>query len=374
MKHYDVAIIGAGIAGASVASEIGAHQSVLLLEAESQPGYHSTGRSAAFLTESYGGPQVQPLTTASRDFLENPDPQFSETSFLKRRKAINIFTSSQEQLADKFVSKFVGSGVVMERWAADRLHSAVAGLKSDWIGAIYEPDCFDIDVAALHAAYLKNARQRGVDLQCNARVDAIDRDGDRWNVRWGTESVSASKLVNAAGAWADEVAKLAGIAPLGIKPFRRTMVHIQTDPPSQEDAHLIIALDGSFYFKPETGGDYWLSPHDEIESGACDAAPEELDVAIAIDRFQSAMDAKVISVRRKWAGLRSFSPDRLPVYGFNPTDPSFFWFAGQGGFGIQTAPAAARLAKSILLDQPKDKMIRDIDADLYNPQRFFSGS
>lgn len=370
MNSYDVAIVGAGIAGASIASEIGEHCSVLLLEAEDQPGYHSTGRSAAFWTETYGGPKIQPLTTASRKFLENPDPDFSETSFLRRRRAINIAQSGDAHRADKLMDAFADSGVAMERWSADRLHQTIPNLKPVWSEAVFEPDCFDIDVAALHMAYLQNARRNGVVLQSRARVEEIVRNNDLWAIRWGSETASAARLVNAAGAWADEIADLAGVAPIGIQPFRRTMVQIQTNPPSNSDKPLIVGLDGSFYFKPEAGGDYWLSPHDEIATVACDAAPEELDVAIAIDRFEAVMDVELVAVRRKWAGLRSFAPDRLPVYGFDTATPSFFWFAGQGGFGIQTAPAAARLAKSILLGQVRDAMVSTIDGDLYAPSRF----
>ncbi|QJB69055.1 NAD(P)/FAD-dependent oxidoreductase [Parasphingorhabdus halotolerans] len=367
---YDFAIIGAGIAGASIASELGGDASALLLEAESQPGYHATGRSAAFWTETYGGPQIQPLTTASRQFLQNPHESFSERSFLTRRGAINIGHDNQAQLAEKFMADFNGSGVRLERWGATEIARHISHLKSGWKQAVFEPDCFDIDVAGLHQAYLADARRKGVMLLCNARVDSIVRQDGMWELQVGDSQYYARKLVNAAGAWADYIAELAGLPPLGIKPLRRTMVQLETDPPAKIDGALIVALDGSFYFKPETGGSYWLSPHDEIPSAAVDAAPEELDVAIAIDRFQSVKDVEVKKVSRKWAGLRSFAPDRLPVYGFDPRDENFFWFAGQGGFGIQTAPAAARLTRSILLDQSRDEMVNTLDAALYHPRRF----
>ena len=370
MKQYDVAIVGAGIAGASIASEIGEHCSVLLLEAEDQPGYHATGRSAAFWTETYGGPQVQPLTTASRHFLENPDPGFADASFLKTRRAINIGKNSDFARADRFMSAFEESGVAMERWDSRRLKTEIPGLKPDWTVGIYEPDCCDIDVGGLHAAYLRDGSKKGVQLLCRARVEKIVPTYDGWILQCAHETYNAKLVVNAAGAWVDEIAELAGVQPIGISPKRRTMVQIKTDPPSDPDGELIVALDGSFYFKPETGGSYWLSPHDEIDSEPVDTAPEELDIAIAIDRFESVLNVKQLKVERKWAGLRSFAPDRLPVYGFDPDHPSFFWFAGQGGFGIQTAPAAARLAKSILLDLPSDQMVESIDRTIYDPVRF----
>ncbi|VAW05908.1 Glycine oxidase [hydrothermal vent metagenome] len=370
MTVYDVIIIGAGIAGASIASEIAAHRSVVLLEAEEQPGYHATGRSAAFWTESYGGPQVQPLTTASLEHLANPPSDFSSRSFLKPRGAINIAKGDQAGLVDEFMRKFSRSGVTMENWDASRLQSTIAHLKPAWQHGVYEPDCCDIDVAGLHAAYLRNARKNNVALKCNTKVQALSCNNLIWNVETNAGPFNARTIVNAAGAWADEIAILAGVRPIGIQPMRRTMVQIKTDPPSSPEMALIVALDGSFYFKPEAGGSYWLSPHDEAPVPPGDVTPEELDVATAIDRFQSVLNVEVKSVLHKWAGLRSFAPDRLPVYGFDPVDRSFFWFAGQGGFGIQTAPAAAKLAKAILLDVPPEKSVQPIDAALYDASRF----
>ncbi|SIO11835.1 Glycine/D-amino acid oxidase [Parasphingorhabdus marina DSM 22363] len=370
MTDFDVIIIGAGIAGASIASEIGGERSVLVLEAEDHPGYHSTGRSAAFWTESYGGPQVQPLTTASFDFLKTPPADFSDSGFLTNRGAINIARTGQEGLVEGFLAEFADSGVAMVRWDQDEIRKRAPHIGDDWGHAIFEPDCCDIDVAGLHGAYLRDARRKGVVVECRARVHAIAHNSDGWKVAFRGSTVSAPTIVNAAGAWADGIAEMAQVQPLGIQPMRRTMVQLRTDPPSRADDPLVVALDGSFYFKPETGGSYWLSPHDEIPDRPGDVAPEELDVALAIDRFQSAVDAEIKQVTRKWAGLRSFAPDRLPVYGFDPERPDFFWFAGQGGFGIQTAPAAARLARALLLDEPVAEDDADIPRALYDPARF----
>lgn len=353
-----------------MASELAADCSVVLLEAEDQPGYHATGRSAAFWTETYGGPMIQPLTTASRQFLEAPDPEFSEHSFLKTRGAINIGTSDQLPLLDRFVSNFEGSGVAMDKWDRSQILNVLPHSRSVWAHAVYEPDCCDIDVGGLHQSYLRDAKKKGVILRNRSRVESIERLDGTWRILTSLGEFQAKHLVNAAGAWADDVAQMAGIKPLGIKPLRRTMVQLRTDPLSRSDDPLVVAVDGSFYFKPETGGSYWLSPHDEIPSEAIDAAPEEMDVAIAIDRFEKTLDIEVLSITRKWAGLRSFSPDRKPVYGPDSEEKSFFWFAGQGGFGIQTAPAAARLAKSLFLDEKPDPMVQDIDATIYRPDRF----
>ncbi len=370
MNHYEVAIIGAGIAGASVACEIAAERRVLLLEAEDQPGYHSTGRSAAFWTESYGGPQVQPLTTASKHFLENPPSDFSENGFLQRRGVINIARSDDAHLVDQFIDEFDKTSVVMARWDETQLRASVPNLKPEWTEAVYERDCCDIDVARLHMAYLRSARRNGAVLKCNARIQTILKENGKWILKTAKESFSADVVVNAAGAWADEIARIASVKPIGIMPLRRTMVQLRTEPRSLPEGKLIVALDGSFYFKPEVGGSYWLSPHDETEAAAADVAAEELDIAIAIDRFQSVLDVEIKSVTRKWAGLRSFAPDRLPVYGFDIDQPNFFWFAGQGGFGIQTAPAAAKLAKALLLDRPFEEMVQSINTNLYDPARF----
>lgn len=370
MTEYDVAIIGAGIAGASMASELASDCSVLLLEAEDQPGYHATGRSAAFWTETYGGPKIQPLTTASRKFLEFPEPEFSEHGFLKPRGAINIATAAQPDLADKFIAQFSGSGVTMEKWGRDEVSRSLPNAQPEWISAVYEPDCCDIDVSGLHQSYLRDANKSGVTLKNRARVEEIQRLNGNWQLTTTQGTFVSTRIINAAGAWADDIAKMAKIKPVGILPMRRTMVQLQTNPPSDQDDPLVVALDGSFYFKPESGGSYWLSPHDEIPSEAVDAAPDEMDVAIAIDRFEKTLDVDVQSITRKWAGLRSFAPDRLPVYGFDPDNKNFFWFAGQGGFGIQTAPAAARLAKGLFLGGKLDAMVQHIDNRIYAPVRF----
>lgn len=370
MKQYDVAIIGAGIAGASIASEIGGDRSVLLLEGEEFPGYHATGRSAAFWTESYGGPLVQPLTSASRAFLDNPPPEFSPSGFLRPRGALNIARDNEQHLVDRFLADFADAGLTMERWSWAQAADLVPALKPAWSHAVHEPECRDIDVAALHAAYLKDAKRKAVKLICRAPVRQICRRGGVWELAAGDETHRARILVNASGAWADTVAGLAGVKPLGIQPLIRNMVQIEADPPSSPDMPLVVGLDGNFYFKPEAGGSYWLSPHDEIPAEPGDVAPDELSVAMAIDRFENVLDVRVKRVTRKWAGLRSFAPDRLPVIGFDPAVDDFFWFAGQGGFGIQTAPAASKLARAVLLDEPPDESVRAIDGSRYAASRF----
>jgi D-arginine dehydrogenase len=362
---YDIAIVGAGMAGASLAAEVAGRASVLLLEAEDQPGYHSTGRSAAFWAESYGGPFIQPLTTASGPFL-------AEQGFLHPRGALHIADSDGLGALEAVEAEFADR-VGFERLDQADLQSRLAGLRPGWAAGLLEPSCADIDVAGLHAFYLARARRNGARLVTGAEVRALGRDGSGWTVETKAGAFRARVVANAAGAWADRVAAMAGAAPVGLQPYRRTLSQLRVDPPVPPDLPLVIDALGRFYFKPEAGGRLWLSPHDETACDPCDCAPEELDVAVAIDRLERVVDWKVERVERSWAGLRSFAPDRRPVYGFDPAAPSFFWCAGQGGFGIQTAPAAARLAAALLLGTGPDPELAAIDPAPYSPERFGRG-
>lgn len=367
MTEVDVVIVGAGIAGASLAAEIGGAQSVVLLEAEDAPGYHSTGRSAAFWTETYGGPAIQPLTSASGAFLFNPPPGFADVPLLHRRGALHLGTKDDEAAAQAMAVDFERSGVRLDRLHQSGIADHVQGLRDGWNVALWEPDCCDIDVAALHAGYLKQASANGVQLQCRASLHNASYSNGCWQLATGAGAFTCKILVNAAGAWADSVAESAGINPIGIIPYRRTIMQLAVDPAASVDLPLVVGLDGSFYFKPEPGGKIWLSPHDETLVEPCDVAPEEYDVALAIARLQEVVDWNIVRLERKWAGLRSFAPDRLPVIGFDPNCPAFFWLAGQGGFGIQTAPAVAKLAATILTDTPC--AMSGIEAAHYAPER-----
>jgi D-arginine dehydrogenase len=359
-----IAVVGAGIAGASLAAELAAHgaERVLLLEAEDQPGYHTTGRSAAFWEECYGGPDVVPLTLASGPWLR-------EHGFLSPRGALYVGGPEDEAELDAFMARFATSGVHIERLDGAGLAQRLPGVRAGWTGAVWEPACADIDVAALHQHYLAAARRGGVELRTRARVVEAEHQAGGWRLKTEQgQTIRAEVVANAAGAWADSFAELTGSRSLGIQPLRRTVAQLRTDPSPPADLALVLDIGGRFYFKPESGK-LWLSPHDEEPSAPCDAAPEELAVAEAIDRFERVVDWRVLAVERKWAGLRSFAPDRLPVYGFDPAAEGLFWFAGQGGFGIQTAPAAARLGAQLLLGQPRDAMTERIDAGLYDPAR-----
>ncbi|HSJ77812.1 MAG TPA: FAD-dependent oxidoreductase [Erythrobacter sp.] len=360
---HDFAVIGAGMAGASIAAELAPHASVLVLEGEDAPGYHATGRSAAFWEECYGGPGVVPLTLASGTYL-------GEHGFLTPRGALYVGRSEDRAAMDAHVATFAGTGVTIERLLPDALADKVPHIRPEWSEALHQPACADIDVAGLHQHYLGAARRHGVEVACRARVSGIGHTNGVWTITSERgETWQAATLVNAAGAWVDQVAGLAGVRPIGINPFRRTVAVLRVAPHAPADLPLVLDINGGFYFKPDAGR-LWLSPHDEIPSAPCDAAPEELDVAIAIDRFMAVTDWRIEAVERRWAGLRSFAPDRLPVYGFDPDQPALFWFAGQGGFGIQTAPAAARMGAQLLLGQGADAMTAKIDPAMFSPQRF----
>jgi D-arginine dehydrogenase len=357
--RYDFAIVGAGMAGMSLAAAIAGIGRTVVLEAEDQPGYHATGRSAAFWTESYGGPGVQPLTTASGPYLRNG-------GFLTPRGALTLAEAHRESELRDFAEALGAMGIKAESMDHDALAARVPGLVDGWTSGILEPSCCDIDVAALHQHYLSQARQAGAEIRNRARVERVLREGQGWCLQLANgDEIICDVLVNAAGAWADEIADLAGVRKLGIVPMRRTIAQLKLSHEVPADLPLVLDLAGRFYFKPESGR-LWLSPHDETPSPPCDAAPEEIDVATAIARLEGVVGWKVERVERSWAGLRSFAPDRLPVYGFDPRVPGFFWCAGQGGFGIQTAPAAAELAASLLIGGQAGP----IDPAPYLPDRF----
>jgi len=362
MSDYDVVIVGGGIAGASLGAEIAHARRTLIVEAEEHCGYHATGRSAAFWLESYGGPTVALLTSASRNFLDRPAADFADDGFLHMRGDLHISREGWAELPE---------GIDSRRVSRAELEEMLPGIRPEWQHAVLEPGCADIDVARLHAAYLRRFKQSGGALATGSRLAGAEFRAGRWGIQLEDGlQLGASVVVDAAGAWADSVAEACGARPLGIAPKRRTMVQLRIGRSGLRDLPLVDDAAGTFYFKGEGDSSAWLSPHDEIDTDPCDAAPEEIDIAIAIDRFERVVDWSIERVERSWAGLRSFAPDRLPVYGFDPDAPQFFWCAGQGGFGIQSAPAAARLAASLLLQETPDPMVAHIDPALFAPARF----
>lgn len=352
MESFDILIIGAGIAGASLGAALGPNRRVLVAEAEDLPGVHSTGRSAAFWHEGYGGPLIAPLSRASRPVLE-------AGGFLSRRGAVHVAREGEEF--------DVVPGCAVEPLDRGALEALVPGIRGQWVRGLAEPALADIDVAGLHDFYLGRLRSAGGEVRTRLRLASAERTGGRWRARFDNgEEIEAGLIVDAAGAWADEVAANCGVRPIGIAPKRRTMVQLGLARKGLKRLPLVVAADSSFYFKGEGDSSIWLSPHDEIDSSPCDAAPEEIDIATAIDRFQQVVDWPVERVERSWAGLRSFAPDRLPVFGFAADEPGFFWCAGQGGFGIQTAPAAAAICAALILGEGG----APVDPSPYAPARF----
>ncbi len=366
----DVLIVGAGIAGASLAAALAPWRSVMLIEAEETPGYHATGRSAAFWHETYGGARVQPLSAASFATLSCPEPDFSEGGFLSPRAALTIGHRSEAGAVDAFTAKFFAKGVEVVRMGAADVAAKVPGVRTEWSEAAYEAACSDIDVGGLHAAYLRAARRAGAIIVTRAPLESARRAGDGWHAQVGGQSIRAGFIVNAAGAWADRVAAACGVAPIGIQPYRRTVIQLRLAVAVPAELPLIVHVGGDFYFKGESEGRVWLSPHDETPVDPHDAAPEDVDVAIAVDRLQAVVDWPVAAVERKWAGLRSFAPDRVPVFGADPHQPGFIWCAGQGGVGIQTSPAIAALLAAELGAPPPGGIIGAVDPTPFSPSRF----
>ncbi len=357
----DVAIVGAGIAGAGLAAELATHAAVVLIEAEEMPGYHSTGRSAAFWHETLGGPLIRPLSRASLGDLQ-------KGGYLTPRQALEVAEAQDVDRLDRLERGFAGTGAKLRRVDAAGVRALVPRARASLVAGLVEEEGADIDVAALHAGVLARFGRAGGTVLTGARVSGIVRRAGCWALTAGAHEIEAQTLVDAAGSWADALAGMAGVRPLLIQPMRRTIVQVRvTTADVPPDLPLVIDVAGRYYFRPQGPDRLWLCPHDETPVDPHDVAPEEIDVATAIHHFERVTDWRVAAVERKWAGLRSFAPDRLPVYGFDADAPGFFWCAGQGGTGIQTAPAAARLAAALLLGLPNPD---GIDPQSFTPARF----
>jgi D-arginine dehydrogenase len=353
----DVAVIGGGMAGVSIASELAGTHSVIVLEQESQLAHHATGRSAAAFLESYGGPEVRALLEAA----PVDAPLLTHRPLLwvagpGREAAIASLRRQQPRL------------VALSPAEAQRMCSVV---RADWVtAAVIEPDAQDIDVAALHQAYVRKARRKGVAVSRDSRISEVAPDGRGWWLRHAGGTVAAGVVVNAAGAWADRVAGMFGARPCGLRPLRRTVVIARTRQPVPPSWPLVADVDDTFYFRPD-GPHVLASPADETPSEPCDARPDEADVARAIERVNLATTLGIRSVVTAWAGLRTFAVDRVPVMGWDPEVRGLFWLAGQGGFGIQTAPALAQLAAGVLRGDPAPASTApDLDPLALSPARF----
>lgn len=346
----DVLIVGAGIAGAGAAYFLALSGArVHLLEQEWQPGYHSTGRSAALFTETYGNAPTRALTSASRAFLAEPPPGFAPHRLLSPRGFLVVGPADAEHELRRSLAEFRALTPSV-RWVDQSEALAMVPVLQPQAAAaaLIEPDAMDIDVHALHQGYLRGATSAGAKVTCDAPVTAIARAHGTWAVETPVGRFRAPMLVNACGAWADELARLASLAPLGLTPKRRTMIAF--DPPAGVAADhwpMVIAADESWYLKADAGR-LLGSPADETPSPACDIQPDELDIAITVDRIERATTLTVRRIVSKWAGLRVFAPDKSLIAGFDPDAEGFFWLAGQGGYGIQTSPAMGRIAAAMI--------------------------
>lgn len=365
----DIIVIGAGMAGASVAAELSATARVVLVERETQPGYHTTGRSAAMFTKAYGPAAIRALSRASHPFFLGEGPGNPPAGLLRQRGAIFIGRADQ---ADSLAHMEAELGAAVTPKSAAFACDLVPILRPDYVAAaLYDTDAADIEVHELHQHYLRLFKAQDGALDLRAEVLGLSRDGADWLVDTREGQVRAPVVVNAAGSWADEIAAMAGLDPLGLQPKRRTAMLVA--PPAgvvPDPWPMVVDADENFYLKPDAGK-LLLSPADETPSAPCDAQPEELDIAICVDRIETAFDLQVRRIEHKWAGLRSFLPDGNPAVGYAPEAPGFFWLVGQGGYGIQTAPAMARYAAALVRGEaiPGDIEAEGLAPDSLSPTR-----
>ncbi|MGE4242137.1 NAD(P)/FAD-dependent oxidoreductase [Ramlibacter sp.] len=371
---HDFAVVGAGIAGASVAWRLAASDAkVVLLERESQPGYHSTGRSAAMFMESYGTAAIRALTRASRAFYESPPAGFTGEPLLAPRGALYIASHGQEQLLKDMYTELAGNAGNVRLVEPAEALAMVPVLRGELLhGAILEDDAQDIDVNALHQGFLRGVRARGVSLVTNADLVAARREDGQWRLTLGDgRELRARHVVNAAGAWADTVAATCGVRPVGLEPRRRTAFTF--DAPEGMDIHAwptVCSVDESFYFKPDAGR-LLGSPANADPVHPHDVVAEEFDVALGIHRIEETTSLRIRRPASTWAGLRSFVPDGDLVVGWDGAAEGFFWLAGQGGYGIQSAAAVSELAAAQLLHlaTPEHILAQGLDPAAISPQR-----
>jgi len=342
---FDVLVIGAGIAGATAAAHLAATHRVALLEAEESAGYHATGRSAAIWIRNYGGADVRILTAASRAFFEAPPAGFAEAPLAHPRPVVHLAPADQVE----HLRAMIAEGDDMREISLAAVQAMAPVLRPGYaVMAAIESDCFDIDVAAMHQGFLRQVRAAGGVLALRHRAGRLWRANGAWHAETSAGAVfTAPIVVNAAGAWGDEVARLAGLAPIGLQPKRRTACIIDPGPHDCADWPLLGDAGHGWYVRPEARRKLMVSPADETDSEPCDAQPDEYDVAVAIDRMQQALDIPVSRIEHRWAGLRSFTPDRGLAIG-QGAEAGFFWMVGQGGYGMQTAPAAGRLLAALV--------------------------
>ncbi len=374
MKHVDIIIIGGGIAGTSTGFELAKKSSIAILEKEDHAGYHATGRSAALFAESYGSENtaLYALIHASWGFFKKPPEGFSDYTLHHHRGVLYAAEQQNIDALRRYYEEMKARNPDAKWVDNDFIQAKFPPLKDNYThAAIYDPNVYDLDVNALQEGYLKSIRQSGSIFETGFQVSQIDRKNDLWIVSDGEREYAAPCLVNAAGAWVDDIAEKAGVGKIGIQPLRRSAILVD-GPQGQvsDDWPMLVEFNEEFYFKPEAGK-LLVSPANEDLCEPCDVQADELDIAYAVHYAEQAMNLSVDKVNHSWAGLRSFVEDRSPVIGFDSNAEGFFWIAGQGGYGIQTAPAAARLAASLIAGEgvPQDMATLGLEESLVSPAR-----
>ena len=368
MTNPDILVIGGGIAGLSAAATLSNHAAVTVLEAEEQVGYHSSGRSATMLHYALGDRLVRALTLASRPFFESPPVSFGDVP-LGHRIPVLVHARDDEREALDALEAELALFAQLERLDRAGVHELCPLLRDEATHGIADRDGIRLDPHALLQGNLRQLRSRGGELHTGRRIAAIAQSDGVWTVTTGSgERFSAPILVNAAGSWADQVALLAGVQPLGLQPKRRTIITFEAPPGTDLDGLPFAKTVGDeLYFAPESGR-LFASPMDEVPTDPCDAQPDELEVALAAYRMEERTVVKVERIHSRWAGLRTFTPDKRPAAGFAADAPGFFWLAGQGGFGLQTSPAMAAIVESLIAGA--EWPVADAKAADLDPRRF----
>jgi D-arginine dehydrogenase len=373
MSQADFIIIGGGIAGASTGYWLSSHGRVIVLERESHPGYHSTGRSAALYTAAYGTPQVRALTLASRAFFDTPPAGFTEHPLLTPRGELTVDFSGDAAELERQYQSARASVPEMQLLDADQACERIPVLRREKVhGALYDPTACDIDTDALHQGYLRGIRRNQGQIHTDSEVLSLARDEQgQWQVETTQGTFCAPVIINAAGAWADVIGTLAGARPLGLQPKRRA-AFIFAGPEGLDSHHwpMLVSLDESFYMKPDAGM-FLGSPANADPVVPHDVQPEELDIAMGIYQIEEATTLTIRRPTRTWAGLRSFVSDGDLVCGFDPLVPGLFWVAAQGGYGIQTSPAMGQASAALVRAQPLPTALVDegLNEAMLAPQR-----
>ena len=364
-------VVGGGIAGVSAAAHLAPHGDVVLLEMEDSLAFHTTGRSAALFVVNYGADGVRPLARASKSFLESPPDGATDAPVLSERGLLWIATAAQMPELEEIVAAGRRSGVPSELIDAKEVAGLLPVVNVERIvGGVYEQETFDIDVAGLHQAFVRIARNYGASIRIGEKVVDLSPSGSGWKVRTASSTFHADVVVNASGAWGDQVAAMAGVDPVGLQPLRRTAFMVPGDDSYSRWPMVIDAGEG-FYFKPD-GVQILCSLSEKVPSEPTDPRPRMEDVALAIDRINQATTLGIRTVNSEWVGLRTFAPDKEMVIGEEPGTPGFFWLVGQGGTGILTSPAYGSLLASQVLgsDLPAELVEAGVDPEVMSPARF----